>query len=301
MTQCAISVRIAFIGLGMMGYPMAGRLAAAGYPMAVFDLNGIAMGKFADEFPCRICTSAVDASQDTDVVITMLPSSNDVFSIMLGDESSSGIVSVLKPGTVVIDMSSCAPLRTRQLDTILAEHTINLVDAPVSGGVKKAQTGELAIMSGGSIESLKKCRPILEQLGSKIIHTGSVGSGHAMKALNNYVSAAGLLATVEALHVGEKFGLDPVVVTQALNASTGKNNTTENKVVQYMLSGAFNSGFSLSLMAKDIGIAMHLAEQLQVPVPLGLSCLNVWHSASVDSDKTADHTEMYRLTPSKGV
>ena len=138
MTKCETSVHITFIGLGMMGYPMAGRLAAAGYPLAVFDLNGIALEKFADEFPCRICASVADATQDTDVVITMLPSSNDVFSIVLGNESSPGIVSVLKPGTVVIDMSSSDPLRTRQLDTILTEHTINLVDAPVSGGVKKS-------------------------------------------------------------------------------------------------------------------------------------------------------------------
>jgi 3-hydroxyisobutyrate dehydrogenase len=291
--------RIAFIGLGMMGYPLAGRLAAAGYSLAVFDLNPGALERFAAEFPCRLCSSAIQAAQDSDVVITMLPSSNDVSAVVFGKESSSGIVSVLRPETFVIDMSSCDPLRTRSLAEVLAERRITLVDAPVSGAVKRAREGTLAIMFGGSSESLERCRPILATMGSSIFHTGTVGTGHAMKALNNYVSAAGLVAVVEALHTGEKFGLDPSVMTQVLNASSGKNNATENKVSQFMLSGTYNSGFSLSLMTKDIGIAMNLAEQLQLPALLGHACLDIWRQAESQSDKTTDHTEMYRLLDSK--
>jgi 3-hydroxyisobutyrate dehydrogenase len=288
--------RIAFIGLGMMGYPLAGHLAAAGFPLAVFDLNPVALRKCGGNFPCRICSTALEAVKDSDVVITMLPGSHDVVSVVLGSESSPGIVSALDPDSVVIDMSSSDPLRTRELAETLSENRITLVDAPVSGGVKKAQEGTIAIMFGGSSVSLKRCRNILESLSSTIFHTGPVGSGHAMKALNNYVSAAGLLAVVEALHTGEEFGLDPAVMTQVLNASTGRNNTTENKVSQFMLSETFNSGFSLQLMAKDIGIAMHLAEQLQIPTPLGRACDEIWRTGAASSDRLADHTEMYRIT-----
>ena len=295
MSESPTTDRIAFIGLGMMGYPLAGRLAGAGFPLAIFDLNSAALESFAGEFPCRICSTAIQAVADCEVVVTMLPTSNDVFAAVLGNDLSPGIVSVLKPGTVVIDMSSCDPLRTRELAAVLAERRITLVDAPVSGGVKKAREGSIAIMFGGSAETLERCRPMLAAMGSSIVHTGGVGSGHAMKALNNYVSAAGLVAVVEALRVGERFGLDPKIMTQVLNASSGKNNTTENKVAQYMLSGTFNSGFALSLMTKDIGIAMHLAEQLEIPTQLGHSCLDIWRAAAEKADRSADHTEMYKI------
>lgn len=290
---------IAFIGLGMMGYPMAGRLATAGYPLSVFDINPCASERFGTEFHCCVCPSALQAAQNSDVVITMLPSSEDVFASVHGQESSPGVMNVLKPGATIIDMSSCDPFQTGHLAGILAERGITFVDAPVSGGVKRAQEGALTVMFGGASESLERSRPILEKMGSLIYHTGAVGTGHAMKALNNYVSAAGLLAVVEALHTGKKFGLDPSVMTLILNGSTGRNNTTEKKVEQFMLSEKFNSGFSLQLMVKDIAIAMNLAKDLQIPTPLGEACLGTWRNAAIGSDSSVDHTEMYRILGSK--
>lgn len=287
--------RIAFIGLGMMGYPMAGRLSAAGYHLAIFDVNSDTSKRFAGEFTCKVCSSAVQAAQDADIVITMLPDSDDVFTSVLGGKSLPGAVSVLSPGATIIDMSSSDPLRSRELAEILAEHHITVVDAPVSGGVKRANQGTLTIMFGGSEDSLQRCKAILDVIGSSIYHTGDVGTGHAMKALNNYVSAASLVATVEALHTGKKFGLDQSVITQVLNSSTGKNNTSENKVMQFMLSGTFDSGFALHLMTKDITTAIHLAENLHIPAKLGHACLDIWRDAAIHSEKGADHTEMYRI------
>lgn len=288
--------QITFIGLGMMGYPMAGRLASSGYPLNAFDLKSDTLERFVNEFSGVAYSSAIEASKDTTIVITMLPSSDEVYATLLGLDESQGVVSVLKPGSIVIDMSSSDPVRTRKLADILDKRRITLVDAPVSGGLKKAQEGNLSIMFGGDRESLKRCRKILEKLGSAIFHTGSVGTGHAMKALNNYVSAAGLVAVVEALHAGEKFGLDPKIMTAILNASTGKNNTTENKVLQYMLSGDFNSGFSLQLMVKDLGLAVQLADELDVSAPLAHTCLAIWRKAAdAQQDNIIDHTEMYRL------
>jgi 3-hydroxyisobutyrate dehydrogenase len=288
--------RTAFIGLGMMGYPMAGRLASSGCPLHVFDLKSAALERFVNEYSGVRYSSAREASEDASIVITMLPSSDEVYATLLGPDDSQGIVSVLKPGSMVIDMSSSAPLRTRKLAHILDKHRITLVDAPVSGGLKRAQEGTLSIMFGGHEESLKRCRKTLETLGSAIFHTGSVGTGHAMKALNNYISAAGLVAVVEALHAGEKFGLDPKTMTAILNASTGKNNTTENKVLQYMLSGDFNSGFSLQLMVKDLGLAVQLADDLDVSAPLAHTCYAIWRTAAdAQQDKSLDHTELYRL------
>lgn len=150
-------------------------------------------------------------------------------------------------------------------------------------------------MVGGTTEVLEKYRPVLEAMGKNITHVGPAGAGHAMKALNNYVSAAGLIATAEALHAGQEFGLDPAVMVSVMNNSTAKNNTTENKVNQFMLSGKFNSGFSLALMAKDLGIAIGLGQSLNSPMQVGESVLASWRQASEMLGKGADHTEMYRF------
>jgi len=288
--ETRVNTTVAFIGLGAMGFPMAARLVAAGHALRVFDIAPATAARFADAHAASACSSPAQALRDADVVITMLPSSKEVESTLLAAEATAA----LRRGTLVIDMSSSEPMRTRALALKLAEQGVALVDAPVSGGVKKARDGSLAIMFGGSEPQLAQCTPLLSAMGTKIFRTGEVGSGHAMKALNNFVSAAGLVAAVEALHVGAKFGLDPAVMNTILNASTGRNNTTENKVEQFMLSGKYDSGFGLALMEKDVGIAVKLAEALGVPVLQGHVCHDLWAEAA-RQEKGADHTEMYRL------
>ena len=270
-------MRVGFIGLGMMGRPMAANLDKAGYSVQSFDLNGTGS-----------CSSARAAATGADVLITMVPGSKAVRKAVLA------ALPGLRSGAIVIDMSSSAPLDTKKLSSILRKKNISLLDAPVSGGVKKAADGTLAIMAGGAAAHIERVRPLLEKLGARIFLTGPLGSGHAMKALNNYVSAAGLAATAEALVVGERFGLDPATVTDILNASTGRNNTTEVKVKQFMLSGAFNSGFSVGLMAKDLATAAELADAMGARADFAHRCAELWQQAAHHLGAGADHTAMYK-------
>lgn len=286
---------ILFIGLGMMGYPMAALLSKAGYALSVADADTDRARQFAEQYHVGTIAPDQPSAIEADVVITMLPSSAVVEAVLLGADGKTGIAPHLKPGTTVIDMSSSEPMRSRQLAETLAAKDIRFIDAPVSGGVKKATDGSLAIMVGGAKETFDACADILGEMGKTLFHVGGPGAGHAIKALNNYVSAAGMVAAIEALHVGERFGLDPAIMTDVINASSGRNNTTENKIKQFMLNGTFNSAFALQLMAKDLGIAMDLGKSLGYPMPLGDECRGIWDSAASRLDRTGDHTEMYRL------
>ncbi|MGB7481975.1 MAG: NAD(P)-dependent oxidoreductase [Burkholderiaceae bacterium] len=290
--------KICFIGLGMMGSPMAARLAQAGYPLWVADADAGRARQFAAEHGASAVALAERALPAVDVVITMLPNSAIVESVLLGADGkgeADGLLPQLAAGTCVIDMSSSEPLRSRALAATLAARGVQFLDAPVSGGVKRAVDGSLAIIVGGDAVLFEAQKSLLACMGKSLFHVGPAGAGHAVKALNNYVSAAGLVAAVEALRVGERFGVDPAVITDVLNVSSGSNNTTLNKVKQFMLNGAFNSGFSLQLMAKDLGIAMQLGRDLEYPMALGEECLALWTNAAKSLDRTADHTEMYRL------
>jgi 3-hydroxyisobutyrate dehydrogenase len=288
-------MKIGFVGLGMMGYPMAHRLAEAGHTLAVMDLNPSTVARFVAEHAGTVAATATADLRDVDIAITMLPDSNAVEAIVIGNSGQPGLRDLMKRGATVIDMSSSEPMRSRDLGNTLSAKGLNYLDAPVSGGVKRAVDGSLAVMVGGDAKVLAACDGVLKAMGKNLTHVGPAGAGHAMKALNNYVSAAGLVAMVEALHVGKKFGLDPDLMVTILNSSTGKNNSTENKAKQFMLSGAFNSGFSLSLMAKDLGIAMGLGQSMEYPMHLGEEVLQIWRDANDALGKGADHTEMYRF------
>jgi 3-hydroxyisobutyrate dehydrogenase len=196
---------------------------------------------------------------------------------------------------VVIYMSSSDPSATRELAPRLEAAGVDLIDAPVSGGVKRAVDGTLAIMAGGDAAVIARLKPLLLAMGKSVIETGVLGSGHAMKALNNYVSAAGLLAACEALKVGAVFGIAPDKIVEVLNVSSGKNNSTENKLMQFIVSGKFNSGFSLGLMKKDINIATDLAHSLGSDTLLGEVLLKSWADAEAKLSGAADHTEIYRM------
>ncbi|QET06326.1 NAD(P)-dependent oxidoreductase [Cupriavidus pauculus] len=280
--------QLGFIGLGMMGFPMAGRLVSAGVSVVAYDVVADTRKRFAAAFPGAAVADGLRSLGTCDMVITMLPNSDIV------DATVHELAPALPAGALVIDMSSADPVRTRALAEALNAQGKTLIDAPVSGGVTRATAGTLAIMAGGAAADIERARPVLAHLGSSITPVGPIGAGHAMKALNNYVSAAGLIATAEALVAGQRFGIDPNVMVDVLNSSTGKNNTTENKVKQFMLSGAFNSGFSLALMAKDVGIAAELAKAVDASMQLGAHVSGMCADASEALGKGADHTEMYR-------
>jgi 3-hydroxyisobutyrate dehydrogenase len=286
--------RIGFIGLGMMGAPMAQCLATAGFELYLDDADAARADTLATQIGAQRLKP--DNAATLDVLITMLPNSAIVEEVLLGG-GAGGWVSHLAKGAVVIDMSSSEPERSRKLGETLAERGYAYLDAPVSGGVKKAREGSLAILVGGAQEVLERCKPLLDAMGKSVLHIGSAGAGHAAKALNNYVSAAGLAATVEALHVAERFGIEPGVMTDVLNASSGRTNTSENKVKQFMLSGTFASGFALQLMNKDLKIARALAQAVGYPMTLGVTCTAMWNEAASRSTAATDHTELYRLLP----
>jgi 3-hydroxyisobutyrate dehydrogenase len=278
---------IAVVGLGNMGRPMAASLMRAGYDVAGFDLLPAARERFA-QAGGRAAADIAGAVARAAVVITLVPDGKAV----------RAAVTAMRPhlaaGTVVIDMSSSAPLGTRALGAELTAAGFGFIDAPVSGGVKRAINASLAVMVGGDPAIIARVEPVLAAMGGSIFRTGPLGSGHAMKALNNYVSAAGLAAAVEALAVGQKFGLDPAVMTDVLNASSGSNNTTQNKLKQFMLSKTYASGFSMALMVKDIRTADELAAAIGVPAPLADACTTLWDEAMQTLGPGADHTEYGR-------
>jgi 3-hydroxyisobutyrate dehydrogenase len=284
--------RIGFIGLGMMGAPMVQCLVNAGFELYIEDADSARADTLATQTGTQRLTR--DNAASLEALITMLPNSAIVESVLLGG-GAEGWASRLAKGAVVIDMSSSEPERSRKLGAMLEERGLAYLDAPVSGGVKKAKEGTLAILVGGRSEVLTQCMPVLEAMGKSILHIGGAGSGHAAKALNNYVSAAGLAATVEALLVAQRFGIEPDVMTDVLNASSGRSNTSENKVKQFMLSGTFASGFALQLMNKDLKIAHALAQSVGYPMTLGDTVAAVWGEAAQRSTPATDHTEMYRL------
>jgi 3-hydroxyisobutyrate dehydrogenase len=291
-------LRIGFVGLGNMGRPMADNLLKAGFELAVMDVDPRRLAGLGVK--ALLPASLAALGEMSDIVIAMLPDGKIVRQALLGEAdldgvgSNDGVLDGLKPGALVIDMSSSAPVGTRALGAELAARGVALVDAPVSGGVKRAVDGTLAIMVGGAAADIERCRPLLAAIGRDIFLTGPLGSGHAMKALNNYVSAAGLAAAAEAVLVGERFGLDPAAMVDILNASTGRNNATENKLKQFILSKRYSAGFTMGLMAKDLRTALETAEATHTPTPLAAACIALWNAAEAKLGPAADHTAIAR-------
>ena len=280
---------IGFIGLGQMGVPMAANLLKAGHSVLAFDKQAGAGAALHANPAFSAAANAQDIAAAATTIILMLPDSKIVDQLLWAD----GFAARMQRGALLIDMGSSDPMHSRVNAEKLAALGIRFVDAPVSGGVKRAVTGKLAIMMGGEAAAVEAARPLLTALGDTLVHVGGAGAGHAVKALNNYVSAAGLIAVCEALTAAEKFGIDPKAVNQVINASSGKNNTTENKVEPYMLTRAFNSGFSLALMRKDVETAQSFIDAMETPGAFAKLCATHWREAEQGLDKGVDHTAMY--------
>ena len=260
-------MKVGFIGIGVMGWPMASNVLKGGHDLTVYDLDQDAVARFTSDVGGKGASSVAELA-GSQVVVTMLPTSKHVRAA-LAEAEGGAFLKAIEPGLVVIDMSSSAPGDTKELGPILAQHGATLVDAPVSGARPRAITGTLALMVGGDDEAaIEKAMTVLKTMGDRIFRTGPLGSGHAMKALNNYVAATGLMAVCEAILIGKRFGLDGEVMADILNVSTGKNFATENLLKQHMLSGSFSAGFTLGLMTKDVAIAADLGEQVGLDAPI---------------------------------
>jgi 3-hydroxyisobutyrate dehydrogenase len=284
---------VAVIGLGNMGVPMGLRLVKAGFEVTGFDVSAAARKNFAAAGG-RTADDMAAAVRSADVVIMLLPNGKIV------REAADALRPHLRPAAILVDMSSSDPIGTRALgeELIAAGHAF--VDAPVSGGVRRAADGTLAIMAGGDAASIDRIAALLGAMGRQVFRTGALGSGHAMKALNNYVSSAGLIAAVEALLIGRKFGLDPSLMTDILNASSGKNNTTEVKLKQFIISQTFADGFPLRLMAKDVRTADDMARALGIATPLADLSTQLWEAAARALDERANHTQVLRYMEGLG-
>jgi 3-hydroxyisobutyrate dehydrogenase len=281
--------RIGFIGLGNMGTPMSRRLVAAGYTVTGTDLAPANRQRLAEAGGTAVETAA-DVAAGSDVLILMLPNSDVVEAVLL----DGGVAAALPAAAVIVDMSSSEPLRTRTLAAKLAADGLaRHVDAPVSGGVGGAEKGTLTIMAGGDANTVAELADVLAVLG-RVRHTGAVGSGHALKALNNLLSATHLLATSEAMVAGQEFGLDPATMLEVFNASSGRSGSTENKWPNFVLPGGYDSGFGLGLMLKDMKIATDLASGIGRPSRLASRAVELWTEARGELDPGADHTEIAR-------
>lgn len=256
---------VGFIGIGKMGTPMARRLAQAGYPVVAFDLAEEALARAA-AFGARRAASLAEVTEGCPAVITLLPDSAAVEAVVLGP---GGLLEGFRPGQALIEMSTAHPASTIAIGRRLAEKGVQMLDAPVSGGVAGAEKGTLAVMVGGEAALFGRYRPLLEVMGSRVFYIGPAGTGHAMKAINNFLSATTTVATAEAVVLAMKAGISPKTAIDVLNAGTGRSYATEYKFPAVVLNGAFNSGFSIGQMHKDLGIFMRLAVERQVPTLVG--------------------------------
>lgn len=277
-----------FVGLGRMGLPIARRYAAV-HDVVLHD---------ADASALRRATEAIGAPSladvpvtEVDVVLLMLPSSRVVEVVL--EESDTALLHKLPPGALVVDMTSSEPTSTQRLCAAAAERGIGYVDAPVSGGVAKASTGELSIMVGGADADVDRALPHLAPFGKTVTRVGPSGAGHAAKALNNLLSATNIAAAAEVFSVAARFGIDPKVMVDVVNASTGRSQATEVKYPQHVLTGSYDSGFAFDLMVKDIGIATALAESTGVPLAVTAAAADIARQAAVG--EPADHTELARF------
>jgi len=282
-------MRVGFIGIGNMGWPMAANLASAGHELIVHDNRHELGARFAAEHHCAAASEIADL-EAAELVITMLPDGHVVREVYLSKPH--GLAAVLRPGTIAVDMSSSDPSGTRQLGRILAERGLALIDAPVSGGVPRAHSATLTIMIGADDRAaVERARPVLASMGNRLFDTGSLGCGHAMKALNNFVAAAGYAAVAEAMLAGKRFGLDQKTMLEIMSVSTGRSFMTETAMPEHVVNGKFASGFSLGLLAKDVAIAAALARDVKLDAPLMRFIRERWNLARDRLGGARDNTE----------
>lgn len=280
---------VGFVGIGNMGWPMAANLVKCGrYAVAVHDKDAERAAQFAREHHCAEARTLAELAS-ADAVITMLPTGRDVRQVMLQE---GGLASSLRPGALVIDMSSSDPVGTRELGPVLAERGLTLMDAPVSGAVPRARAGTLAIMIGcDDREAVARAKPLLSAMGERLFEVGSLGSGHAMKALNNLVAASGYATVSEALLIGKRFGLEQTIMVDVLNASTGRSFITEAVMREQVIEGRHASGFSLGLLAKDVKIAADLGAAVRLDAPVTRLVSERWLLARDQLGAARDNTE----------
>ncbi|KAF1072510.1 NAD(P)-dependent oxidoreductase [Variovorax sp.] len=284
--------RVGFIGLGVMGAPMAGHLARAGHAVSVYDLAPDAAQRLAEsQRGITARASLREVAAHSDVIVTMLPNGRVVREVVFADD---GLLAGWARGGLLLDTSSAEPWITRETAARLAEHGIAMVDAPVSGAAWGAQAAELVFMLGGAPDDVARARPLLDAMGRAVFHLGALGAGHTMKCLNNLITAVTLTATAEGLAIGTRAGLDPAVMTDVLNEATGGSWITRTHIHQRVISRSFDDPFKLELMLKDMGIAVDLARELGMPAPISEEGRRLWQQADAARGPGVSVSELVR-------
>ena len=284
--------RVAFLGLGAIGAPMARHLARK-YDLAVWNRTASRAVAFAStQHGTTHARTPAEAASGRDVVITCLPTSREVEALLDG---ANGLLAGFRKGAILVDCTSGDPATSRRIAARLAEVGVGFIDAPVSGGVSGAEKGELTVMCGGSAKDLEKVRPVLEAFGKKIVHCGDVGAGDAIKAVNNALLAVHIWATAEGLAALAKSGVDPKIALDVINSSSGRSNTSINLFPERVTSRAFPRTFRLALLDKDVGIAADVARQQKVASPLLQLTAELFRLAHLELGEEADHVEAVRI------
>lgn len=282
---------IGFIGVGNMGNPMAANLLKGGFDVTVFDARAETAAAFVAQHGGRAAASLAELAAGRDAIVTMLPDDKVVRRVLL----DGGAAAAMKPGAVLIDMGTCDPTGTRSTAEALQKLGLQMVDAPVMGGVVFAKDATLDIMAGGDAAVVERVTPLLKAMGRSLVHCGAIGAGHAMKALANYVNACALINAVEALTIGKKFGLDAKMMADALvPMCAGRNHPIEKKVIPQILTHKYATGMALSFIAKDVRIAVDMAHSLEAAVPLGEKVSELWDAAVAQVGAKVDQTEIVR-------
>lgn len=287
---------IGFIGIGVMGSAMARHLAAAGHMLTLYDLDSPTTRKAARRIAgASIARSPKEVGEKSDIVITMLPNGEAVRACV---EADVGLAAGMKRGTLLIDCSSAEPWLTRATAQILAIRGIDMIDAPVSGAQEGAETATLVFMCGGSDGALKRAKPILKLMGKHIFHLGPVGAGHTMKTVNNLATALTCLGTAEAMIIGKAHGLEPSAMIDVLNVSTGQSFVTTRKYGPQVVGRRFDDAFKLSLMRKDVTIALSLADDSRLDLPASKLGKKLWSDADAamgEGSSVMDIARWYEL------
>jgi 3-hydroxyisobutyrate dehydrogenase len=282
--------KVGFVGLGAMGRPMSRRLLEAGYEVVGYDLRPEALESVVQKGG-KPASSAKEVAEKCRKVITIVPNSEAVDQVIFGPQ---GLLEGMQAGDILMEMTSAYPPSTLRVHRALAAKGASMIDAPVSGGVAGAEAGTLSIMVGGDESVFNSCRPILAVMGKNLFYMGGIGSGHAVKAINNFLSATSLAATSEAIILAGKLGLSPQRVVEVLQVSTGRSYSTEIKVPKFVLPKTFNSGFAMDLMYKDLDTVTRMAKEYKTPMFLANMVQQMYGYAMAQGAGKGDHTAIFR-------
>ncbi len=283
--------KLGFIGVGNMGGPMAANLIKAGYSLVVHDIRPGPVEE-AVKLGAESAGSPAEVAAICPAVITILPTSNEVEEVVLGEN---GIIEGAGEGSIVIEMSTSYPGSTHKINQALQERGIRMMDAPVSGGVKGAVEGTLSVMVGGDEELFREFKPMFDSVGTGVFHLGDVGAGHTMKAINNFLSACSLIATSEAVVLAAKAGMDPAKVVELLQNSSGRSYSTDYKFPTFVLPRKFDAGFPIKLLHKDLDILVRLGRELDVPMFVANMVEQMYKYACTQGMGDLDHTAIIKV------